>query len=136
MESEEILFDENMEMYTFVERLKSEICVSLSDALYAYEEDLTEKYRSKIANFINKIDSWYDRVVITILDWARGEYNIDAQVDDLELLHIFVLYEQCDSEVYGLEFRTKFDIEHGCGLKMEGDTFEIIEIGSADIAFC
>ena len=52
------------------------------------------------------------------------------------LLHIFVLYEQSDSEVYGLEFRTKFDIEHGCGLKMEGDTFEIIEIGSADIAFC
>jgi hypothetical protein len=136
MESKDIIFDKNLRKCTFIKRLNSEIGINLSDSLYASEEDLTEEYKTKIANFVNNVDSWYNKSINAILEWAKQEYNIDAQINDLELLNIYVLYEQNDNELYGIEFRTEFDVEHGCGIKILGNSFEIVEIGTADVAFC
>ena len=51
---------------------------------------------------------------------------------------IFILFEQNECELFGLGFRTEFDIEHGCGIKIkvEDGNYNIVEIGTADIAFC
>ena len=51
---------------------------------------------------------------------------------------IFILFEQDEPTLFGLSFRTEFDVEHGCGIKLKGNDqqFEIVEIGCADVAFC
>ena len=53
-------------------------------------------------------------------------------------IKIFILFEQNECELFGLGFRTEFDIEHGCGIKIkvEDGNYNIVEIGTADIAFC
>ncbi len=54
--------------------------------------------------------------------------------EDIMLLDIFVLFEQTSAELYGLEFWVECDVEHGCGLKMDGN-YTILEIGMAEVAF-
>jgi hypothetical protein len=135
MKSNEIIFDENLEMYIFSKELNTEICISLSDSLSASEEELTEEYKNKIANFINNLSSWYNEAVESIVKRAEQIYAIEAKGKDLQLMNIFVLFEQNEDELYGLEFRTEFDVEHGCGLKIRGIDYKIIEIGTGEIAF-
>ena len=56
----------------------------------------------------------------------------------IELMAIFIRFEQDEPALFGLSYRTKFDVEHGCGIKLKGNNqqFEIVEIGCADVAFC
>ena len=37
--------------------------------------------------------------------------------------------------VFGLEYRIDADVEHGRGLKIDGETFEILEWGIGEVAF-
>ncbi len=136
MKFDEIIFDEHLEMHFFSEDLNKSIRVVLSDSLYASEEELTESYRMKISDFINNLPNWYNKSVDSVLQRAKTVYNIDAQSDDVQLMSIFVLFEQDEKELYGLSFRVNFDVEHGCGLKITNDAYEITEIGSGDVAFC
>lgn len=136
MESKDIVFDENLEFYALVKGLKDKVCIILSDGLYASEEELTEAYKTKIANFINSIDSWYNKSVNAVCKRGEQVYNIKTQHEDLRLLNIYVLYEQGEDELYGLQFWAKFDEEHAVGLKIRGKDFEITEIGTGDVAFC
>lgn len=51
---------------------------------------------------------------------------------------IYILFEQNEYELFGLAFRLEFEIEHGCGIKIkinEGK-YEIIEIGTGEVAYC
>ena len=114
MKSNEIIFDENLEMYIFSDELSTEICISLSDSLSASEEELTEEYKNKIANFINNLPNWYNEAVKSVVKRAEQIYAIEAKSKDLQLMNIFILFEQDENELYGLEFRTEFDVEHGC----------------------
>ena len=138
MKSNEIIFDENLEIYIFLTELNTEVCLSLSDSLLASEEELTEKYKSKIANFINNLSGWYNKAVEVILKRAKQIYGVAVNNKDLQLMNIFILFEQNEDELYGLEFRTEFDIEHGCGLqiKKKDNNFEIVKVGTGDVAFC
>ncbi|KGN69956.1 hypothetical protein HQ40_07835 [Porphyromonas gulae] len=135
MKSNEIIFDENLEMYIFSDELSTEICISLSDSLSASEEELTEEYKNKIANFINNLPNWYNEAVKSVVKRAEQIYAIEAKSKDLQLMNIFILFEQDENELYGLEFRTEFDVEHGCGLKIRGIDYKVIEIGTGEIAF-
>jgi hypothetical protein len=137
MKSDEVVFDENLENYIFLKELNKEICLSLSDSLLTSEEELTEEYKNKIANFINNLPDWYSEAGETILKRAKQIYGIEANDKDLQLMNIIVLFEQNDKELFGLEYRVEFDIEHGCGLKIRGKdgNFEIVEIGTGDVAF-
>jgi hypothetical protein len=135
MKSEEIIFDENFEMYISIPEQSMEVCLILSDSLIAIDEDLSEEYRTKITNFINKSKEWYIQVRNYISEWAKKEYNINS-VDKSILINIHVLFEQSEEELFGLEYGVDFDTEHGCGLKINGNNYDIIEIGGADVAFC
>lgn len=138
MKLNEINFDDNHEMYIKPESLNTEVCLIISDGLAASNEKLTVDYCNKIVNFVNDFPHWYNEVCDIIIKRAKNVYKVNIQNQDLQLMNIFVLFEQNENELFGLEFRVDFDIEHGCGLKIKGkkDNYEIIEIGTGDIAFC
>ncbi|MDR2233526.1 MAG: hypothetical protein LBE56_10435 [Tannerella sp.] len=137
MESKEIIFDEYLEMQFFSKELNKKIRIVLSDGLYASDEELTDEYKLKIADFINDINCWYGKSVSAVLQRAKEVYH-SIQNQTVELINIFVLFEQKEKELFGLSFRVEFDIEHGCGLQIKGknDNFEIVKIGTGDVAFC
>ena len=72
------------------------------------------------------------------LDTNGSRPKIEACMQDIELTHIFVLFEQNAEELFGLEFRVEFDIEHGCGIKIRinDGKYDIVEVGTGDVAFC
>jgi hypothetical protein len=132
----ELAFDENLETYISINGLENEVCIALPDSLYDSKEDLTEQNKTKIINFIDNFENWYNKSITAILNWAKQEYNVTAKTDDLTLLNIFILFDKNNDELYGLEFRAEFDIEHGIGIKISGKDFNIFKIGTGDIAFC
>lgn len=138
MKATEIIFNEDLEMYVFLKDLDDEVCITLSDSLSASEKELTEDYKGKIASFVNNMPQWYSRAYNSIIAWAKDTYKIDAHVQDIELINIFVLFEQNEDELFGVEFRVEFDVEHGCGIKIKVDNgkYDIIEVGTGDVAFC
>ena len=136
MNSNDIVFDENLEFYTSIGEANNEICVVLSDDLKAAEEELTDEYKAQISGFINDYSKWREKAFIAINDRSKKEYSDTSEENNIQLLNIFVLFEQGESELYGLEFGVDCDIEHGCGLKISRDDYKIIGIGNADIAFC
>lgn len=138
MKATEIIFNEDLEMYVFLKDLDDEVCITLSDSLSASEEELTEDYKGKIASFVNNMPQWYSRACNSIIAWAKDTYKIDAHIQDIELINIFVLFEQSEDELFGVEFRVEFDVEHGCGIKIKVNNgkYDIIEVGTGDVAFC
>lgn len=138
MKATETFFNEDLEMYVSLKDLDDEVCITLSDSLSASEEELTEDYKGKIASFVNNMPQWYSRACNSIIAWAKDTYKIDAHVQDIELINIFVLFEQNEDELFGVEFRVEFDVEHGCGIKIKVDNgkYDIIEVGTGDVAFC
>ena len=93
---------------------------------------------SPIATFVNNLSEWYSLACNSIMAWAKDTYKIEACMQDIELTHIFVLFEQNAEELFGLEFRVEFDIEHGCGIKIRinDGKYDIVEVGTGDVAFC
>ena len=85
----------------------------------------------KIASFVNNMSQWYGIACDSIIAWVKDIYNIDVHLSDIELMGIYILFEQNEHELFGLAFRLEFDIEHGCGIKTKTNDgkFEIIEIG-------
>jgi hypothetical protein len=136
MKPEDVVFDEDFEMQIFIPELNRNIRLVISDDLFASEEELTEEYKSRIAAFINSISRWHPEAVNGVLQWARQIYALEAEEKDVRLLSIFILFEQNEDELFGLEFSVEFDREHGCGLKITGKNFEIVEVGTGDVAFC
>lgn len=138
MKATEITFNEDFEMRVFSEYLNKKIRLCISDGLAASEEKLTDEYKDKIACFVNSMPQWYGTACNSIISWAKDTYKIDAHSQDIELMCIFVLFEQNADELFGLGFRVEFDVEHGCGIKIKVDNgkYEIIEVGTGDVAFC
>ncbi len=134
MKSQDIIF-EDYEMYFNTDEF-GEICLTISDDLYACDEKLSIQYKTKISNFINEINTWHEIAINKIISYAKDFYKLNINKNDIELLNIYVLFEQNEEELFGVGFRVGFDEEHGCGLKIKGKRFEILEIGTADIAFC
>ena len=138
MKATEIKFDDNFEMGVFSEYLNKEIRLCILDDLKASVEELTDEYKEKIVYFVNSISQWYSAVCNSIISWSKDTYKIDAHLQDIELMCIFVLFEQNADELFGLGFRVEFDVEHGCGIKIKVNDgkYDIIEVGTGDVAFC
>ena len=135
----DIYFGDELETSIFLDALKKKVRIVLSDDLEASEQELTEEYKEKIVQFLEEISIWYDKTTVAVKQYADNKYSIkDISDSDIELMAIFILFEQDEPDLFGLSYRTKFDVEHGCGLKLKGNNqqFEIVEIGCADVAFC
>lgn len=135
----DLQFDEELETSIFLDALKKKVRIVLSDDLEASEQELTEEYKEKIVQFLEEISIWYDKTAVAVKQYADNKYSIkDISDSDIELMAIFILFEQDEPALFGLSYRTEFDVEHGCGIKLKGNNqqFEIVEIGCADVAFC
>jgi hypothetical protein len=135
----DLQFDEDLETSIFLDALKKKVRIVLSDDLEASEQELTEEYKQRIVQFLEEISIWYNKTIDAVKQYADDKYGIkDVSSNDIELMAIFILFEQDEPDLFGLSFRTEFDVEHGCGIKLKGNDqqFEIVEIGCADVAFC
>ncbi|WP_311551386.1 hypothetical protein [Prevotella pallens] len=135
----DLQFDEDLETSVFIDALKKKVRIVLSDDLEASEQELTEEYKEKIVQFLEEISIWYDKTAVAVKQYADNKYSIkDISDSDIELMAIFIRFEQDEPALFGLSYRTEFDVEHGCGIKLKGNNqqFEIVEIGCADVAFC
>ena len=135
----DLLFDEDLETSIFLDALKKKVRIVLSDDLEASEQELTEEYKEKIVQFLEEISIWYNKTIDAVKQYADNKYSIkDISDSDIELMAIFIRFEQDEPALFGLSYRTEFDVEHGCGIKLKGNNqqFEIVEIGCADVAFC
>lgn len=135
----DLQFDEDLETSVFISALKKKVRLVLSDDLEASEQELTEEYKQRIVQFLEEISIWYNKTIDAVKQYADDKYGIkDVSSNDIELMAIFILFEQDEPDLFGLSFRTEFDVEHGCGIKLKGNDqqFEIVEIGCADVAFC
>ncbi|WP_277064706.1 hypothetical protein [Prevotella aurantiaca] len=135
----DLQFDEDLETSVFISALKKKVRIVLSDDLEASEQELTEEYKEKIVQFLEEISIWYNKTTVAVKQYADNKYSIkDISDSDIELMAIFIRFEQDEPALFGLSYRTEFDVEHGCGIKLKGNNqqFEIVEIGCADVAFC
>lgn len=135
----DLLFDEDLETSVFIDALKKKVRLVLSDDLEASEQQLSEEYKQKIVQFLEEISIWYNKTIDAVKQYADNKYSIkDISDYDIELMAIFIRFEQDEPALFGLSYRTEFDVEHGCGIKLKGNNqqFEIVEIGCADVAFC
>ena len=135
----DIYFGDELGTNIFLDALKKKVRIVLSDDLEASGHELTIKYKEKIVQFLEEISIWYDKTAVAIKQYADNKYSIkDISDSDIELMAIFILFEQDEPALFGLSYRTEFDVEHGCGIKLKGNNqqFEIVEIGRADVAFC
>ena len=135
----DLQFDEDLETSVFISALKKKVRLVLSDDLEASEQELTEEYKEKIVQFLEEVSIWYDKTTLAVKQYADNKYSIkDISDSDIELMAIFIRFEQDEPALFGLSYRTEFDVEHGCGIKLKGNNqqFEIVEIGCADVAFC
>ena len=137
--NKDIYFGDELETTIFLDALKKKVRIVLSDDLEASEQELTEEYKEKIVQFLEDISIWYNKTIDAVKQYADNKYSIkDISDSDIELMAIFILFEQDEPALFGLSYRTEFDVEHGCGIKLKGNNqqFEIVEIGRADVAFC
>ena len=135
----DLQFDEDLETSIFLDALKKKVRLVLSDDLEASEQELTEEYKEKIVQFLEEISIWYDKTTVAVKQYADNKYSIkDISDSDIELMAIFIRFEQDEPALFGLSYRTEFDVEHGCGIKLKDNNqqFEIVEIGCADVPFC
>lgn len=135
----DLQFDEDLETSVFISALKKKVRLVLSDDLEASEQELTEEYKEKILQFLEEISIWYDKTTVAVKQYADNKYSIkDISDSDIELMAIFIRFEQDEPALFGLSYRTEFDVEHGCGIKLKDNNqqFEIVEIGCADVPFC
>ena len=135
----DLQFDEDLETSVFISALKKKVRLVLSDDLEASEQQLSEEYKQRIVQFLEEISIWYNKTIDAVKQYADNKYSIkDISDSDIELMAIFILFEQDEPALFGLSYRTEFDVEHGCGIKLKGNNqqFEIFEIGCADVAFC
>lgn len=135
----DLQFDEDLETSVFISALKKKVRLVLSDDLEASEQQLSEEYKQRIVQFLEEISIWYNKTIDAVKQYADDKYGIkDVSNTDIELMAIFILFEQDEPDLFGLSYRIEFDVEHGCGIKLKGNgqQFEIVEIGCADVAFC
>jgi hypothetical protein len=129
MESADIKFNSKLRMPFKIDQQSESVLLEISDSLEASEQQLQPSYRQKIADFLNSSESWYPLAIKEIR-------NKDGDPGRIRLLQVFILSEQdADSLVFGLMFRVDIDVEHGRGLKVEGQTLRVLDYGIGDVAF-
>lgn len=130
MNSSDIKFNSRFRMPLKIDEEPKAVSLRISDDLEASEEELQTPYKEKIAKFVNSSATWYPLAIEKI----KSE---DGEPGKTRLLTIHILSEQdSDAMVFGLAFTVDIDREHQRGMKINGETLEILEYGIGDVAFC
>ena len=128
MKTNDINFDEDLEMTVCIPEQPDAVRLAISDHLDAAAENLGGAYKEKIIRMIHDSSIWYPKAQEKIL----SDLSIPGR-----LMVIYLLSEQGDSDfVFGLLFRVEKDAEHGRGMKISLGSMEILEYGLGDAAFC
>ena len=126
-------FDEKYTMDITISGQKDGVVLYLADTLLDSLKTLpniSDSLKSKISSVIAKSDIWLQNSINRIKSEVKDE-------GEVQLISIYILSEEnMDSLIFGLEFWLSTDEEHGRGMKLRSDTFEIIDYGLADVAFC
>lgn len=126
-------FDEKYTMDITISGQKDGVVLYLADTLLDSLKTLpniSDSLKSKISSVIAKSDIWLQNSINRIKSEVKDECEV-------QLISIYILSEEnMDSLIFGLEFWLSTDEEHGRGMKLRSDTFEIIDYGLADVAFC
>ena len=130
MKTSEIIFNEKYCIYgIIINEQVNPIYLKISDELESAYELLQDDYKERIADFVNSSGKWFPIACEKIIS------EVD-NADGLRLISIHVLFEQSQSDsLFGLMFSLDFDREHGRGMMLNGETFEILKYGDADVAF-
>lgn len=123
-------FDDYLEAQVKVPGAVSEVILALPEDLDLAEISLSQDYLNSIQDFINSADLWLPK--------AEGAIKAELSAEiSLRLVRIYVLSDQDETEmIFGLSFWVSADIEHGRGMKMAMQDFNIVEYGLAELAFC
>ncbi|MGM0123882.1 hypothetical protein IGI37_001256 [Enterococcus sp. AZ194] len=135
LKATELLFDDDLELSFHFSKTGKNVRLNV-DTLETDETTLQLTYNEMIAKFINQQENWYDQVIASIISEQQDEFGMGMKSADFELLVIYVLPEEANSLIFGLQFHSVHDEEHGVGVKLVGDSFEVLSIGSAEEAFC
>lgn len=130
MKPQDIIFDENLMLSDVkIAEQKEPFILALSDDLSLAEEIVSNDFKNKIITFINSSSKWFEI--------AKDQVFKDTgDTKGLRLITLYVLSEQlADYIIFGLEFSLDFDREHGRGLQINAETYEILDYGTADISF-
>lgn len=133
MKGSDIAFNAKMRMSFRIAPQAESVLLELSDSLEAYEAceagELSSAYKDRIARFLAAAETWYPLAIAEIR-------KRDPEPGKLRLLQVFVLSEEdAASIVFGLLFRVEIDVEHGRGLRIDGETMAILQYGIGDVAF-
>ncbi len=130
MQPQDIIFDENLMLSDVkIAEQQEPFFLALSDDLNLAEEIISNNFKNKIITFINNSSKWFEI--------AKNKIFTDTgNTEGLQLVTLHILSEQsADYIIFGLEFSLAFDREHGRGLQINAETYEIIDYGTADISF-
>jgi predicted ATP-dependent endonuclease of OLD family len=130
MRIENVAFDENHCVEEVqIDGQASVVTLTISDALDAAHDALRREYKKRIADFVNSSSQWLPMARQKIVSDVRNE-------NGLKLMEIFVLFEQdAEKSLFGLLFNLDFDREHGKGMMLDGESFDIVKYGEGSVAF-
>ena len=122
MKKDDVVFDENYCIYNVgVQGQKDLVTLTILDDLTAADEVLRDDYKERIAQFVNSSDEWFSIALDAIKkDVGDGD-------DGIKLMTVYVLFEQnSDRSIFGLLFNLDSDREHGKGMQLSGESFDIL----------
>lgn len=126
----EIILDENLGMYINLPGIDKQVWLVLSDELKlaSSPNNLPLGYKNKICELVDKSDIWNEKAINYI-------YKKIGKKIHLNLIGIHLLSEYTDPDfIFGLEFGSPEENEHGIGLKMSLNSMDIIDFGDAEVS--
>lgn len=130
MNNLEIILDNNLGMYINLPGIDKEVWLVLSDELQlaSSPNNLPPEYKNKICELVSKSNIWIEKAVNHI-------YQEFGKKIPLNLIGVHLLSEHTDSDfIFGLEFGSPEENEHGIGLKMSLNQMKIIDFGDAEVS--
>lgn len=128
MDAADIKFNSDLRMSLKIDQQPESVLLFLSDDLEASEQTLELPYKEKIAKFINASATWHPLA----MDKIKKQ---DGDPGKARVTQIHVLSEQdADAITFGLLCRVEIDVEHGRGIKIDGETLQILKYGIGDVA--
>jgi len=149
LEPKDIVFDYNCEFFVSLNNTKDKIGIKLIERSNYKKENITEKNKTEISNFVNNFDVWNEISINAILGWANENFNTKLKAETIKLSHIYLLFDEYNDQYYGLLYNLDIDetddykklMEYfdycntGIGVEIYGDTLELNIINSGDKLF-
>jgi hypothetical protein len=126
-----IVLNQNFGTYVTIPEAIRKVWLEVSDSLQIseYATNLPNSYEIKIHELLEKSEVWFHKA-------EEKVFKEFGEKIPLELLGINLLSEDDAPDfIFGLEFGSPRESEHGIGLKMSLNTMDIIDYGDAEVAY-